>query len=137
MHRFTIFFFLGSILFLGALGAYSFWELNRHEGLVREYYGDGSLRSEVVFKNGLPDDTAKTFYKNGQLRRIAYFKNGRQLGQTLSYYENGKLKAEEFYHDSMLSGHCKFYDENGALQWEADFQNGVIVAGTRKDYLPK
>jgi len=134
MHRKSIFFFLGSVILLGILGAYSFWELNRHEGLVKEYYRDGSLRSEVVFKNGLPDDTVRLYYKNGNLRRIAYFKDGKQQGQTLSYYENGTLKAEEYYKDSMLDGHCKFYDANGNLQWEADFKNGIIVPGTRKDY---
>lgn len=90
MHRNAVFFFLGSVILLGILGAYSFWELNRHEGLVKEYYRDGSLRSEVVFKNGLPNDTVRLYYKNGHLRRLAYFKDGKQQGQTLTKTEHSK-----------------------------------------------
>ena len=134
MHRYTIAFFTFSLLFLAALGAFTFYELHRHHGEIKEYYANGTLRSSVMFKNGKPDGVARTYYPNGNLRREAYFQNGVQHGLTRSYYENGQLKSEEYYEQSRLEGPAKFYEPDGRLQWEAVFHKGQIVDGTLKNY---
>ena len=134
MHRYTIFFFLGSSIFLAIVGIYAYYQFTIHDGLYEEYFSDGKLHSAVNYKNGRPHGLAKTFFPNGQLKREANFLDGEQFGVTISYYENGNKKSEEYYEQSMLQRHGKFFNSDGSLQWEADFKDGLIIGGTRKEY---
>jgi antitoxin component YwqK of YwqJK toxin-antitoxin module len=128
-------FVIFSLVLLGGLGSFTFWQLSIHDGLYKEYFADGSLRSEVNYRNRKPDGVARTFYKNGKLKREANFREGVQHGVTKSYYENGQLKAEESYENSTLAGHSRFFAGDGKMLWEADFQKGRVIDSTRKVYI--
>ncbi len=131
----SVAFVVATLVLCGGLGAFTFWQLSIHDGLYKEYFPDGSLRSEVTYKNRKPDGVARTYYKDGTLKREAQFREGVQHGVTRSYYSNGQLKAEERYENSMLEGHSKFFGADGKLQWEADFRKGRIIDSTRKVYI--
>lgn len=114
------------------------------QGVWREFWPNGDLKSEVSFKNnkkqGLeikwydnPDCVEmETYYKDGQLdgpvtyyskkcRKDFYenFKNGVKEGLEISYYSNGNIKAEGNYKKGSLNGYYKVYDRNGKFAFES------------------
>lgn len=73
----------------------------RLNGPVRTYFGNGKLKSEVIYKKGRPDGPAK------------------------KYHSNGQIQAEGVYQEGVLNGLVKEYDEDGELVRERFFERGV------------
>lgn len=72
-------------------------EGKRH-GLAKRYYEDGGLHQEINYINNIKDGEAKTYYKNGRLFQVTPYENGYIQGLRLKYRENGNLMAEVPYH---------------------------------------
>jgi antitoxin component YwqK of YwqJK toxin-antitoxin module len=114
------------------------------QGLWKEFWGNGDLKSEVFYKNnkkqGLeivwfddPDCVElEAYYKDGLLDGpcINYtkkckkdvfqsFKNGLKEGLELEYYPNGHIKAEGKYKKGNLDGYYRVYDKNGNFSFES------------------
>ena len=114
------------------------------QGIWKEFWGNGDLKSEVSFKNnkkqGLeinwfdePDCVElEAYYKDGMLDgpSIFYtkkckkdlfqtFKNGLKEGLELEYYPNGHIKAEGNYKKGNLNGYYRVYDKNGVFSFES------------------
>lgn len=114
------------------------------QGLWKEFWGNGDLKSEVSYKNnkkqGLeivwfddPDCVElEAYYKDGMLDgpSIYYtkkckkdifqtFKNGLKEGLELEYYPNGHIKAEGNYKKGNLDGYYRVYDKNGVFSFES------------------
>ena len=47
------------------------------DGLVKDYYEDGKLKSEINFNNGVREGEAKFYWENGNLKEIRNYVNGR------------------------------------------------------------
>ena len=45
-------------------------------GVVRNFYDNGQLKSEVFICNGEKEGEYKTFYQNGQLWEYSFYVNG-------------------------------------------------------------
>ena len=118
------------------------------QGLWKEFWGNGDLKSEVSYKNnkkqGLeivwfddPDCVElEAYYKDGMLDgpSIFYtkkckkdvfqtFKNGLKEGLELEYYPNGHIKAEGNYKKGNLDGYYRVYDKNGVFSFESRSTN--------------
>ncbi|KAK3604954.1 hypothetical protein CHS0354_000618 [Potamilus streckersoni] len=130
------FLFFGFALLLTlCLGLWTFRELNSHKnGVIKEFFPDGTLRSETTYKNGIPYGTSLVFFKNGKLKKSVEFIDGKQSGMTITYYETGQVKSEEMYKANKMEGHSRFYNEDGTLQWEATYINDVKQMNTFRDY---
>lgn len=115
------------------------------DSIHREYYPDGKLRLEVLYKNGKKHgietqwyDHAKRcpmiekYFNNGLLdgpvihydrncnkTMIENFKNGIKEGWEIEFHENGNLKAEGYYRKGYLDGMFKVYDKNGKFLYES------------------
>src|SRR5690606_26329943 len=48
----------------------------RRDGLTRNYYNDGRVRSEISFKNGVFHGPLKTYYPNQRMKRAELYENG-------------------------------------------------------------
>jgi antitoxin component YwqK of YwqJK toxin-antitoxin module len=94
----------------------------KREGITRIYYRNGSLKKEMIFKNGKKEGPSKRFFKDGA--RFEYeCKNGlEKVGRWRNYDENGLLVMEKVYTttNDLL---CELYYEYGeygrivTLQW--------------------
>lgn len=94
----------------------------KREGITRTYYRNGTLKKELIFKNGIKVGPAKRLFKDGT--RFEYeCRDGRErAGRWRNYDEKGLLVMEKVYtrnHDLL----CELYYEYGeygrivTLQW--------------------
>lgn len=81
------------------------------EGTRLYYYEDGTLKTELHYKEGLLDGRVRLFYPSGQCKRELFFSQGQRQGVERSWYENGQLFTEVEY-DQNVAGraHCWFPD---------------------------
>lgn len=104
------------------------------DGIVKEYYESGKLKSEWNYKNGKLEGICKTYYESGELMFKYNYKEGKQDGITRSYYRNGRLKYEYKYRDGKLEGTIKKYYRNGKLAFEWNYKDGKREGITKSYY---
>ena len=92
-------------------------------GIAIQYYENGKIMLESVFKDGKQDGISKSYYENGQLEEESVIKDGKKNGISKFYYENGQLKAEIINKDGKKDGISKLYYGNGKLKSEATFKD--------------
>jgi antitoxin component YwqK of YwqJK toxin-antitoxin module len=93
-------------------------------GVVKEYYENGQLKSEGNSKNGQPDGLLKEYYENGQPQRLTTYANGEVNGLKTEYYENGKKRLEVNFKNGQPDGLEKSYYESGNIQMKGFFKDG-------------
>ena len=109
--RRTSFAIIGSLLFCQC----AFGMPNLEKGKQREYYPNGKVRLEKVYKNGLVI-RSRAFYENGKLQsEFRYTLYAVESSRT--FYENGVLRSEW----SKTTGIMKFYDRAGNLIQQGEF----------------
>jgi len=84
----------------------------RH-GIVKRFYLEGCLYSEIPYKNGQMEGTGYTYYQS---------KNG----------EKPKVWKEQVFVDGKLTGLCKRYHENGKIQAEYEYKEGNLGIGMKE-----
>jgi len=114
------------------------------QGLWKEFWSNGDVKSEVNYKNGKkqgfeitwfdsPDCVeSERFYKDGKLdgpviyyskkcqkELFETYKDGVKEGLELEYYSNGRVKAEGKYIKGHLDGYYKVFDKNGNFSFES------------------
>lgn len=96
-------------------------------GLVSEYYEDGSLKTAVMCVEGKREGAYKSYYPNGFLEKIIVYRADMRDGDFKKYYENGKLAHEwKFQDGKKVEGYvrqCNYYD-NGNLKLEYYYNGG-------------
>ncbi len=123
-------------------------------GVVKDFYLNGKLKSEIPYENGNISGIKKEFSENGTLIVITIIKDGKENGIIKTYYDNGKFKSDcPFISDTtivesyiyipilkksikgVMDGVVKEYYEDGILKSETIFNNGVV--GIVKNYDTK
>jgi len=98
---------------------------NRPHGLSREYYpGTRLVRAEQYFVDGLLDGPSHTFYRNGQLWEDCTYKSGKLHGFYRSYHENGNPDIQARYQDGLLDGEYRNYSRYGLPREIGSFRQG-------------
>lgn len=91
--------------------------LSSCDNIVRQYYNDGSRKSEYYMLNDKIDGIYKEYYETtGELKIIARYKLGLLEGEKRIFYKNGKVKSIENYSSNMLNGDCRYFYSNGKLE---------------------
>jgi len=72
------------------------------DGLRKEYYPDGKLKSEINYRQAARDGMCRLYYENGQLQASGNYRDGLQEGTWQMYNENGMLTSEETYMQGKL-----------------------------------
>lgn len=93
------------------------------DGIKREYYESGKLKSETAYKGGKENGVAKQYYESGKLMGEGTFKDGNRIGIVKSYYESGELHGEVAF-DDKGNGDFKQYYRSGKLLGEGPFKAG-------------
>ena len=122
MKQFKILLFLGLTLTFGSCDS------NRKH-IVKEYYEDGHLKSEVAYSGRNPDGPGKEYFPDGKVKATFNFKNGKPHGKYTSYYENGQIEYAQDYKDGKLHGLWIGFFKNGKKRDEASYNNGNVLRG--------
>jgi len=100
----------------------SFYACNKSH---REYYADGSLKSEYFLKNDKIEGLSKEFYEStGELKATASFKAGKLDGEKRTFYKNGILKSIENFTENQLNGDCRYFNNFGNLD---SIKNFILI----------
>ena len=62
------------------------------DGVVKSYYSNGNIESEISFKDSVRDGEAKFYFENGTIKEERTYTNGKVEGLVQVYSESGKLK---------------------------------------------
>ena len=102
----------------------------KSNGLIKEYYEDGSVKEEVFFVNGVKEGSRKIWYANGKISKSGVMKDDRWHGEYKEWYSTGEPKVSGHYFEGKQDGEWKFYDKEGNALPDLFFKNGVET--TRK-----
>jgi TonB family protein len=112
----AIFFFLVSFAFTISFA---------QEGLVKSYFPNDSLKSEINYARNVREGAAKFYYENGHIKEEVTYVNGRVEGVVKQYDENGILKELFTIEDGKRQGPTSYYDDKGTWTGDKDFANGI------------
>jgi len=96
-------------------------------GIHKEYFANGKLRSEVNYKSGKTEGLQRIYYENGNLKIEMNWKNGKKNGVAKGYYESGELKDVVESKNNQPHGMSKHYYMDGSLKAEATWLNGKMI----------
>ncbi len=107
------------ILFSGVI-------LLAQDGLIKSYYGDGTVKTEITFSNNIRQGLAKFYYSNGNIKQQLNYSNGAVDGVVKEYYENGKLKELYTIENGRREGATSIYDTNGNYVKDINYISGIL-----------
>ncbi len=103
----------------------------RH-GKTKNYDRYGHLISEVTFANNNREGLATNYYPSGKMSSTLNYKNNIKQGDEIWYYESGKPYRVTPYINGKSNGIQKFYYENSKLMAEVPYKNGNPGVGLKE-----
>ena len=97
------------------------------EGLVKSFYPNDTLRSEINYERNVRQGDAKFYYENGHLKEELTYMNGKVEGVVKEYNEDGLLKELYSLESGKRQGPTSYYDDKGVWTGDKNFENGVLV----------
>jgi hypothetical protein len=97
------------------------------QGLVKTFYKDGKVESEINYSNNIREGEAKFYFENGNIKRDLTYVNGRVDGLVKEYYENGKLKLSYTITNGKKEGPVSFFKEDGSFINDITYEKGKRI----------
>ena len=104
---------------------------SRLKGVFKRYEY-GILKHETFFESPFIV-LLKKYYPNGTLMTEIHYNKGEIDGELKGYYENGKLRYSSPYINGKKNGHYKAFDENGNLTEEILYKNDKFIEQIYKE----
>jgi TonB family protein len=105
------------------------------ENAVKTYYPNGSVKSEISFKDTVREGEAKFYFEDGTLKEERLYINGRVEGLVKVYSPNGKLKELINIESGKREGPTSVFDEDGNYIKDIFFENGIQVVQKKNPYI--
>lgn len=102
------------------------------EGVVKAYYPDGKLKTEISYKNGKKNGLAREYFENGNVHLEINYVNDVNHGLTKRYYESGFIYHETPYDSGRIHGIEKKYRGEGQLMAEMPYRYGAPCKGLKE-----
>ncbi len=102
--------------------------------VVREYFDNGRIKSEIEAKGNLRHGITKNYSKNGKLLSEIHYVNNKKEGPSVNYYSSGKVHTKLMYKDGLKDGESIWYYESGKVFRINPFKNGKLD-GIQKFYF--
>ena len=102
-------------------------------GLVKEMYKNGSVKTEMTYKDDILEGVAKGYYETGEIEWEQTYVDNKVNGIAKSYRKNGQLEAVVNFADDKENGEALFYNEDGNLVKKVVFNNGVEISTKEYD----
>jgi len=103
-------------------------------GVVREFYPNGNIKEEAVYKNGVLNGYLKKYSESGTLLSKAEYQDGDLNGVYKEFYVTGKIKTEIEYVNNKKDGAQKEYDPEGTLLSEFNYTLGKLEGFSKTYY---
>jgi TonB family protein len=98
--------------------------LYAQDGVIKNYYPDGKLESEITFFSGVREGEAKFYNPDGFLKEERYYINGRVDGLVKVYGDSGKLKELVNLEYGRRNGPVSLFNEKGEYYTDIYFEDG-------------
>ena len=105
---------LGVTLLVGVAGVGAGIQLSRHEsparslphrdGRVQVFWSNGTLKSDITYRDDVYDGESRTYYENGAPYELRHYVSGREEGLQQSWTESGLLYLNYEVHDGRRYG---------------------------------
>jgi uncharacterized protein len=115
----------------------------RKQGRWYTFYGNGNLKTEVVYLDNKKNGYYKEYAENGDLLKIAKYAEDeivveaaeiQKLEVQNEYYPDGKIKISSLFRNGVPEGVTKEYTPDGNVEKAYLYKNGVIIGtGVVKD----
>lgn len=96
-----------------------------HQGLWKEYYETGELRSIGKYSNSKMVGEWKFLFPNQKVEIIGSYKNGKKDGEWFWYYPDGSILVTENWDEGERDGLFVEYDENGKVITQGTYKEGA------------
>jgi TonB family protein len=106
------------------------------EGIVKSFYDNGKLRSEINFSNNVREGDAKFYYENGNIKEERNYSNGKVEGLVKKYNKEGRLTEVFNIENGRRQGPTSLYDSAGVYLTDVNFENGIKVIDTSEEDQP-
>jgi len=117
------------------LNNFSSFILTKQDGVQREWYLSGQIKSEWIMQEGKLNGYNRTWFENGQIKSDAYYKDNLQYGSDKEWYQNGQLLRSAEYTDNKINGKLLTYWQNGHLRRADIYDMGELKEGQCFDSL--
>jgi len=95
------------------------------DGIVKDYYENGKLKTEWMCKDGHLNGITNLYYDNGQLQKESNYVNDERQGVTTGWYEGGELKSVCNFKEGELNGEHKILNKDGSIKELTYYKNGI------------
>jgi TonB family C-terminal domain len=109
--------------------------LTKQDGVQREWYLSGQLKSECIMQNGKLNGYNRAWFENGQIKSDSYFKDNLQYGSDKEWYESGQVLRTAVYSNGKKNGQLLTYWKNGQIKREDIYEMDVLKTGQCFDSL--
>ena len=99
----------------------------KKEGLMVDFYPDGSLKGERWFRNDTQVDKTTLYYKGGQIMEVQYYKDGKIHGGDTVFHENGNPQFLLNFDHGIKNGYVRKWGPDGTLIYEAKYAHDTLV----------
>lgn len=96
------------------------------QGLIKTYYDNGKVKSEINYSNNVREGAAKFYYPDGNLKEELSYVNGAVDGVVKEYYENGKLKELYTIQNGRREGAASEYSQDGDYLKDNNYEAGIL-----------
>ncbi len=104
----------------------SFTKLFAQSRLIKYYYPNGKLKSEITYSDSIRDGEAKFYYEDGNLKEERNYINGKVDGTVKLYHKNGKIAEIFTITNGKREGAVSLFDTNGVYLRDIDFTEGKL-----------
>jgi len=102
-------------------------------GPTRNYDNEGRLLSEVTYVNNVKEGKVTNYYiPSGKVSSVFEYRAGIKQGDEIWYYENGREYRVTPYVDGKMNGVQKYYYETGELMAEVPYLNNWPGKGLKE-----
>jgi hypothetical protein len=92
----------------------------------KEFYDDGTVKSEVEMEEGYKNGRAKYFYPNGAVKNLYSYKDDLIEGPFTSYDEHGNVITKGHYFKGVCVGPIYYYHQGKVVLYnERDFEQEI------------
>jgi antitoxin component YwqK of YwqJK toxin-antitoxin module len=102
-------------------------ESPKKNGVITEYYKDGTKKSEINYENGVKNGLSRTWFSDGVLKEEKGYSDDRFHGQFRAWWKTGDLRISGFYNNGKQHGEWILYDKEGNPMPSMYYENGVEV----------
>ena len=81
----------------------------KNEDFVKSYYDDGTIKSELRYKDGKLNGECWWYYQNGKPQLKITYTNDTLNGEAMRWYDNGNIESRYYFSNDQYDGLFESY----------------------------